>query len=85
MCIAMTDSTQAEKTAAIGPIGTAINIIVSPSEAFTELAARPKILFPLALLLVSTVAVLYWYFSIIDYAWYVDDILASSNLTENQF
>jgi hypothetical protein len=62
----------------------AINIISAPNEAFTELKKRPSKLFPLALILSLNTAVLAWYFNMVDFAWYVDDTLASTNLDETQ-
>lgn len=76
----MTDSIEIAKTDPAGLINTAINIIVSPSEALAELQQRPSKLFPLALILVSSMAVMFWYFSIVDFDWYIDDTLAASNL-----
>jgi hypothetical protein len=73
----MTDTKQA------GLLDTAINILVSPSEAFEQIRQRPTKLFPLALIVVSTVIALVWYFNIIDFAWYVDDTLANANIDEN--
>jgi hypothetical protein len=73
----MTDTQQA------GLLDTAINILVSPSEAFEQIRQRPTKLFPLALIVVSTVIALVWYFNIIDFAWYVDDTLANANIDEN--
>ena len=80
----MTDSTGAEQPKPVGLLDTAINIIVSPSEAFAEIQRRPSILFPLALILLSTALSLIWYFSVVDYAWYVDDVLAQSNLAGDE-
>ena len=76
----MTDSTQAAGTAPAGLINTAVNIFVSPSEAFTELQQRPSKLFPLALILLCNAAVMFWYFSIVDFDWFIDDTLAGANL-----
>ena len=73
----MTDTQQT------GLLDTAINILVSPSEAFEQIRQRPTKLFPLALIVVSTVIALVWYFNIIDFAWYVDDTLANANIDEN--
>lgn len=80
----MTDSIPAEDAKPAGQINTAINILTSPSEAIAEIQERPTILFPLALILVSTVAAMVWYFSIIDFAWYVDDTLATANIDEDE-
>lgn len=59
------------------PFSTAVNIFVSPADAFRTLDARPTILFPLALLLISYIAAYSWYFAVVDYAWLVDDLIAS--------
>ncbi len=81
----MTDALEVTKTEPAGLINTAINILVSPSEAFTELQQRPRKLFPLALILLSTMAVMFWYFTIVDFDWYIDDTLAAViNLDDEQ-
>ena len=80
----MTDALEVTKTEPAGLINTAINILVSPSEAFTELQQRPSKLFPLALILLSTRAVMFWYFTIVDFDWYIDDTLAAVNLDDEQ-
>ena len=81
----MTDALEVTKTEPAGLINTAINILVSPSEAFTELQQRPSKLFPLALILLSTMAVMFWYFTIVDFDWYIDDTLAAvTNLDDEQ-
>lgn len=76
----MTDSIEAEETKPTGLINTAINILTSPSEAFIEIQQRPTKLFPLGLVLISTTLSLVWYFSIIDFAWYIDDVIATQNI-----
>ena len=78
----MTDALEVTKTEPAGLINTAINILVSPSEAFTELQQRPSKLFPLALILLSTMAVMFWYYTIVDFDWYIDDTLAVVNLDD---
>ncbi|MFT7470447.1 MAG: hypothetical protein ACI8XU_000335 [Kiritimatiellia bacterium] len=80
----MTDAIEATKTEPAGLINTATNILVSPSEAFTEIQQRPSKLFPLALILLSTMAVMFWYFTIVDFDWYIDDTLAAVNLDDEQ-
>lgn len=66
-------------------IAIAINILTSPAEAFRALEARPTKIFPLALVLLSTSAVLFWYYSIVDFDWFVDDTLSQlNNLSEAQ-
>lgn len=79
----MNDSEQDPMSVAQTPmskINLALNVITTPSEAFSELAQRPSKLFPLALILVSNALVLAWYFNIVDFDWYIDDVLAATNL-----
>ncbi|MDA1371318.1 MAG: YIP1 family protein [Proteobacteria bacterium] len=78
------DSPHSNKTEPSGPLNTAINILTSPSEAFIELEQRPTKLIPIAVILISTMAVMFWYFTIIDFDWYIDDALSIANLNENQ-
>lgn len=68
----------------LSKINLAINIISAPSEAFSELAKRPSKLFPLALVLISNALVLAWYFNIVDFDWYVDDVLSAANLEDDE-
>jgi len=75
----------APSPATASSIAIAINILTSPAEAFRALEPKPTKLFPLAVVLASSVIVLFWYFTIIDFDWYVDDTLAANaNLTAEQ-
>ena len=80
----MTDAIETTKTKPAGLINTATNILLSPGEAFTELQQRPSKLFPLALIIPSTMAVMFWYFSIVDFDWFIDATLAEANLDGEQ-
>ncbi|MBT8147841.1 MAG: YIP1 family protein [Gammaproteobacteria bacterium] len=67
------------------PITLAINVLTAPSEAFRTIRERPTSLFPLALILASTLGVMAWYFAILDYDWYIDDTLSQfPDFTEQQ-
>lgn len=65
---------------------TAVNLFVSPAEAFRTMNVRPGILFPLVITLTAMSLVYVWYFQVVDYAWFVDDTLARSggNMSEEQ-
>lgn len=78
------DTLQMPKTEPAGLLNTAINILTSPAEAFNELNQRPTKLFPLVIIMVSTMLVMFWYFSIVDFDWFIDDSLAGRNLDEAQ-
>ena len=75
---------QGEKTEPASLLNTAINILTSPNEAFNELRQRPTKLFPLAVVMLGSMIVMYWYFSIVDFDWYIDDSLSLSNLSEER-
>jgi len=79
----MSDSIENAVSEPVGYITTAINILTSPGEALAEVQQRPSILFPLGLVIVSTALSLVWYFSMVDFSWYVDDVLATQNIPED--
>lgn len=80
----MTDMSQADNSTPAGMLDIAINILTSPTEAFNELRHRPSKLFPLAAIVLGTVTVMFWYFTIIDFEWYIDDTISLRDLTDEQ-
>ena len=82
----MNESTQEHPIPDRPPMGKfdlALNLLTSPSEAFNEIARNPSKLFPWLLVIGCNAIVLLWYFNIVDYDWYVDDVLTGSNLQED--
>lgn len=59
-------------------IALSVALATAPSSAFAELRERPRFWFPLLLLIVSTVAVVYWYYSVVDIDW-LKDLMFSHN------
>lgn len=55
-----------------------VAMATAPSSAFEELRARPRFWFPLLLLIASTVAIVYWYYSMVDIEW-LKDAMYSNN------
>jgi uncharacterized membrane protein YhdT len=55
-----------------------VALATAPSSAFAELRERPRFWFPLLLLVVSTAAVNYWYFSMVDVEWLKDTMFGSN-------
>lgn len=55
-----------------------VALATAPSSAFGELRERPKFWFPLLLLIASTVAIVYWYYSMVDIEW-LKDAMFSNN------
>ncbi|MCB1670355.1 MAG: YIP1 family protein [Gammaproteobacteria bacterium] len=54
----------------------AIDLISTPSLAFASIRSYPSFALPLFAVLLSSMAVTGWYFSILDFSWYIDDTLA---------
>jgi uncharacterized membrane protein YhdT len=53
-------------------------LATAPSSAFVELRERPRFWFPLLLLVVSTVAIVYWYYSMVDIEWLKDTMFSTN-------
>lgn len=80
-----TENALKESTAGpMSPFVLFINMLTSPTEAFDELIRRPSKLLPLLLVIGLNALVIYWYFSILDYDWFVDDTLQNANIPEDQ-
>jgi len=79
-----TDTLQSDKTEPVGAINTAINIITSPSEAFVDIEHHPTKIFPMAVVLLSMMLVMLWYYNIVDFDWFIDDAMRLSNIPEDQ-
>ena len=65
----MNDDTPTQKTS---PLTTVLNIFTEPTQAFTAIKERPTKLFPMAVVLVPTVLMLIWYFSALDFEWFIE-------------
>lgn len=61
-----------------------VNVLTSPTEAFEELQKNPSKLAPLLAVLVVNAVLIFWYFSILDFDWFVDDMLQNGNIPEDQ-
>ncbi len=68
----------------MSPFTLFINVLTSPTEAFDELRIRPTKLLPLMLVVGLNVLIIYWYFTAVDYSWFVDDTLQNANIPEDQ-
>lgn len=54
-----------------------VTLATAPSSAFEELRERPRFWFPLLLLVASTVAIMYWYYSMVDIEWLKDAMFSN--------
>jgi hypothetical protein len=63
-------------------------IVTSPSAAFADLKEKPRFIFPLAVLCVTTAAILFWYYSFVDFDWFKDRLVSANpsaaRMTEQQ-
>jgi hypothetical protein len=66
----------------------AVALVTEPKRAMREIEERPRFLFPLLVMLLVSAAAVFWYYSIVDTAWLIDNSLRSStrgqNMTEEQ-
>jgi hypothetical protein len=53
------------------------SLATAPSSAFEELRERPRFWFPLLLLVASTAAIVYWYYSMVDMEWLKDAMFSN--------
>ena len=60
-----------------------VALATAPSSAFEELRERPRFWFPLLLLVATTAAINYWYFSIVDIEW-LKDVIFGNNPDMNE-
>lgn len=51
---------------------TAVDVIASPGEAFARLREKPTFLFPLLILMALNAGVVFWYYSLVDLAWMLE-------------
>ena len=67
------------------PLATALNIFTSPSEAFAAIEQRPNTWWiPLLTIIAAISAAIVWYFTILDFDWYVDHLASVANAREQQ-
>jgi hypothetical protein len=63
-------------------------LVFEPRKAFAEIAERPRILFPLALLVLATAGLTLWYMGVVDLEWLIDRQLRNNpfgrSLSEEQ-
>lgn len=53
-------------------------LVTAPTKAFENLKEKPRFLFPLLVIVLSTVAVLFWYYRIVDFDWLTDRMLSAN-------
>lgn len=53
------------------------NVILEPTSTFDRLKSKTNAWLPLLILVVLSVAILYWWISTLDFAWFVDHLLAT--------
>ena len=59
-------------------LAVSVALATAPTSAFEELRARPRFWFPLLVLVLSTVAVMFWYYSTVDIEWFKDAMFGNN-------
>ncbi len=62
---------------------TLTNILTSPAEAFRDIKISPGFLFPLLALLAANIVLMLSYFSTVDFAWMIEQMVSSQTLDKN--
>lgn len=62
---------------ATSKLSTLFQVFYEPKAAFTALKEKPAAWLPLALMMLGSLSVFYWYFSTVDFAWLLDHTLSS--------
>src|SRR5262245_55062072 len=63
-------------------IALTVALATAPSSAFGELRERPRFWFPLLLIVLTTVAVVYWYYSVVDVDWFKEMMFGNNPAVE---
>lgn len=53
------------------------NVMVEPTSTFSRLKAKPNAWVPLAVLILTSLAISYWWISTLDFSWLTDHVIAS--------
>ena len=61
----------------VSPTGAIVTMLYEPTATFRRLQPRPRAWIPLLLLMATSLVIALWYFSIVDFAWLLDQMLAA--------
>lgn len=70
--------------AGASPASALTTMFYEPSATFRRLEARPRGWFPMIVLMVSTCALMLWFFSVVDFAWLLDQMLTMMKAEERE-
>jgi hypothetical protein len=75
-----------ESTAAIpgSPLATLLGMFFEPGKSFAAIEKKSMVLLPLLLTMVGGVALIFWYYQQVDFAWLQDKILAGKDMEPAQ-
>jgi hypothetical protein len=57
---------------------TAVALATAPTSAYAELRERPRFLFPLLVVVLSSVGLIFWYYSVVDIEWFKDALYSNN-------
>ncbi|QYF95189.1 YIP1 family protein [Massilia sp. PAMC28688] len=69
---------------AVSPLSALISMFYEPSATFQRLEPRPRAWVPLLLLIISSVAVMSWYFAVVDFPWLMDQFAGALKTVEER-
>ena len=69
------NSTSSALRSEISSVGSFITVLYDPTATFQRLQARPKGWIPMLVLMATSCVLTLWYFSTVDFAWFLDQML----------
>jgi hypothetical protein len=66
------------------PVSALISMFYEPTATFQRLESRPRGWFPLLMLVIASVAVMSWYFAVVDFPWLMDQFTAAMKTVEER-
>lgn len=70
--------------ASASPVGAFTSMLYEPGKTFRQLEDKPRGWFPMIVLIVSTCALMFWYYSMVDFPWLLDQMLATMKSAEER-
>lgn len=71
------EMTNTAGTPSTSPLGALSTMFYEPSKTFEALESKPSAWLPMVVMMVVSLAVMFWYFTVVDFAWLTEQMFAS--------
>lgn len=66
------------------PVSAFATMLYEPTRTFRQLEDKPRGWFPMIVLIASTCALMFWYYAIVDFPWFLDQMLSAMKSPEER-